>query len=118
VILFLGVIYHVEDVFGCVKLLHSLLEPGGSIYIETHVTNIQASVPIFEYASDTHPTSAPQGRGTLRTVGLSNYLLPNVLAMENLAQSYDFAFTHLNGSANVYSRESPLRQVFRFDKKM
>jgi tRNA (mo5U34)-methyltransferase len=118
VILLLGVIYHVEDVFRCVSLLHSLLKPAGSLYIETHVSKIPTSLPIFEYASDIHATSAPQGCESLKCVGISNYLFPNILAMENLARSYDFRFVHLNGPANFYSRENPHRQVFRFDKKL
>lgn len=114
VIFFLGVIYHTENVFDCMKALRQLLNPGGTLYIETHVTNIKSDVPIFEYASDSYRTSAPQGKETLGLVGISNYLFPNAHAMHNLAISYGFGFEHLSGPTNVYSRENPLRQIFRF----
>lgn len=114
-IFLLGVLYHLENVFDCIKCLRGILTDRGSLYIETHVTDVVANVPIFEYASDTFPTSAPQGKSTLGSVGISNYLFPNTLAVRNLAESYDFKFVHMNGPENRYTRENPRRHVFRFD---
>jgi 2-polyprenyl-3-methyl-5-hydroxy-6-metoxy-1,4-benzoquinol methylase len=116
-VLFLGVLYHVEDVFGTVKRLKDLVRPGGSIFVETHVTNIVSDVPILEMASDTFATSAPQGKKNLNSVGISNYLLPNKHAVHQLAINHDLVFTHLDGPGNVYSRELPWRQCFRLDRR-
>jgi SAM-dependent methyltransferase len=115
-IFFLGVLYHVENVFDCIKTLRSLLRRGGVIYIETHVTDLNAELPLFEYASDLFSTSAPQGKSTINLVGISNYLLPNVRAVQNLAYSYGLDFHHVVEPYNVYSRENPRRQVFKMTK--
>lgn len=116
IILFLGVIYHVQDVFGAINLLGDLLAPGGSMYIETHITNIESQLPIFEVASDFYKTSAPQGRESVSQVGISNFLLPNVQAIQQLALTYDLKFEHLNWDKNVYSKENPWRQMFKLGK--
>jgi 2-polyprenyl-3-methyl-5-hydroxy-6-metoxy-1,4-benzoquinol methylase len=106
VVFFLGVLYHVENVFDCIIRLRSLLKSGGVVYIETHVTDVEAEVPIFEYASDLFSTSVPQGKNTINLAGISNYLLPNVRALQNLAYSYDLNFHQILGPHNVYSRAS------------
>jgi 2-polyprenyl-3-methyl-5-hydroxy-6-metoxy-1,4-benzoquinol methylase len=116
VILFLGVLYHLENVFDCTRRLRSLLRSGGVVYIETHVTDIEAKVPLFEYASDLFHTSAPQGKNTINLTGISNYLLPNVSAMQNLAYSYDLDFHNIVEPYNLYSRENPRRQFFKMAK--
>ena len=74
VIFFLGVLYHLEDVFGCMKKLDQILEPGGVIYVETQMSQIQSDLPVFEYASDIYPTIARQDKPALTHVGFSNYL--------------------------------------------
>jgi 2-polyprenyl-3-methyl-5-hydroxy-6-metoxy-1,4-benzoquinol methylase len=115
-ILFLGILYHLEDVFTCMKTLSDLLEDKGVIYIETQMSQIKSSLPIFEYASDTYPTIAKQDKNNLSSTGISNYLFPNERAIRNLAYSYDFVCEDLNGPHNIYSKENPGRQVFRFSK--
>jgi hypothetical protein len=116
VIFFLGVLYHIQDVFTCMSVLSRLLEDHGSLYIETHMSQIESHLPIFEYASDIYPTTAVQDKSNLSGVGISNYLFPNEHAMHNLAYSYDFNYEHLNSNHNVYSRENPSRQFFKFSK--
>ncbi|HKP67608.1 MAG TPA: class I SAM-dependent methyltransferase [Casimicrobiaceae bacterium] len=117
VILFLGVLYHIEDVFGAMKLLRELLGDGGSLYIETQMTAIASELPVFEYASDIYATIAPQDKPALGATGISNYLFPNEAAMLNLAHSYDFDCRMLDGSHNTYTLENPTRRMFRFTRR-
>jgi len=114
VILFLGVLYHLEDVFTGIKRLRSLLNPGGVLYIETQMTPIQCDRPIFENASDVYPTRVGQSKKELHRAGLSNYLLPNEHAMRNLAYSYDFSYERLEGPSNRLTPQNPDRQFFKF----
>jgi 2-polyprenyl-3-methyl-5-hydroxy-6-metoxy-1,4-benzoquinol methylase len=116
VIFFLGVLYHLEDVLGCMKKLDQLLEADGAIYVETQMSQIQSDLPIFEYASDIYPTIAHQDKPALTRVGISNYLFPNEHAIRNLAYSYDFRVEALDGPHNVYTKENPLRRFFKFFK--
>lgn len=116
VIFFLGVLYHLEDVFGCMRTLNHLLRDGGVLYIETQMSLIKSDLPIFEYASDIFPTVAIQDKKSLPTVGISNYLFPNDQAVQNLAYSYGFTFESLNDSNNQYTIENPTRKFFRFVK--
>ncbi len=116
VILFLGVLYHLEDVFGCTKRLRSLLVEGGTLYLETQVTGIDSALPMFEYASDIYPTVAPQGKQSLGGVGISNYLFPNRQALFNLAYSYGFSCEPLDGPHNAYTEKNPLRHIYRMQK--
>ncbi|MDF3813997.1 MULTISPECIES: class I SAM-dependent methyltransferase [Rhodopseudomonas] len=113
VILFLGVLYHLENVFDCIRDLRKLLNPGGSIYIETQMAKSTSDLPIFEYASDIYPTSAIAGKSSTGKVGISNYLFPNVPAILNLANCYDFKCTDI-GEGSVYVKENPYRSVFLF----
>lgn len=113
VILFLGVLYHVENVFDCVKDLRCLLRPSGKILIETQMAKSVSELPIFEYASDIYPTSAIAGKSSLGQVGISNYLFPNVHAMRNLASCYDFEFEDI-GLGSAYVNENPHRGIFQF----
>jgi hypothetical protein len=116
VIFFLGVLYHLEDVFSCMNRLGSLLEANGVIYMETQMSKIQSDLPLFESASDIYPTIAHQGKQTLKGVGISNYLFPNDAAVRNLAHTYDFRCEALDGPENVYSREHPSRRFYRLSK--
>jgi protein-L-isoaspartate O-methyltransferase len=116
VILFLGVIYHLQDVFGAMQKLHSSLVDHGVLYIETQGTQVNSALPIFEYASDAYSTTAPQGKETLRAVGISNYLFPNPPAVFNLACSYGFSCEFLNDPSNRYTRANPLRHIYRLTK--
>ncbi len=113
VIFFLGVLYHLEDVFNCMKLLKKLLEENGVIFLETQMSMVQSDLPIFEYASDIYPTIAVQDKMSLGGVGISNYLFPNKVAMQNLAYSYDFECELLDNSTNIYTKTSPTRQIYR-----
>lgn len=117
VIFFFGVLYHVEDVFSCMKTLDRLLADDGVVYLETQMTTIASDRPIFESASDLYQTTAPQGKSGLTQVGLSNYLFPNEHAIRNLAYSYDFECDSLNGSHNEYTRSHPSREFFRLTKR-
>lgn len=93
--------------------MHDLLRPSGILLIETAMATIAHEKPIFECASDIFDTSYKQGKGGVRMVGLSNYLLPNPQAMLNLAHMYDFSYEMLGGT---YGREYPHRAMFRFTK--
>jgi 2-polyprenyl-3-methyl-5-hydroxy-6-metoxy-1,4-benzoquinol methylase/uncharacterized coiled-coil protein SlyX len=117
VIFFLGVLYHLEDVFGCMKTLRALLADHGVIYMETQMSKIQTELPIFEYASDIHPTIAIQNRSALSGVGISNYLFPNEEAIRNLAYSYDLECESLNGPQNVYTKENPSRHFYKMSHR-
>ncbi len=116
VIFFLGVLYHLEDVFGCMKRLEQILAPGGMIYLETQMSQIQSDLPVFEYASDIYPTIARQDKPALTQAGISNYLFPNEHAIRNLAHSYDFQVEALDSPHNVYTNENPLRRFFKLHK--
>jgi SAM-dependent methyltransferase len=114
VIFFLGVLYHLEDVFGATKRLRELLTDDGVMYVETQMTLAQSELPIFESASDCFPTVARQYKQALSGVGQSNYLMPNEAAVRNLAFSYDFECESLRGPENVYSDRYPTRQMYKF----
>lgn len=117
VIFFLGVLYHLEDVFGAMKRLSGLLKNLGVLYIETQMSQIESALPLFEFASDIYSTVATQDKGNMiSAVGLSNYLFPNGLAIRNLAYLFDFSYESLDGPHNEYSRENPTRQLFKFTK--
>ena len=116
VILFLGVLYHLEDVFGAMRRLSSWLVEHGTIYVETQVTNVKSDLPIFEYASDVYPTTAHQDKASLGGVGISNYLFPNQQAVFNLAYSYGFSCDFLGGGRNTYTIRNPLRHIYRLTK--
>lgn len=113
VIFFFGVLYHLENVFDCMKLLRRLLNDQGVLYVETQMTTIRADLPIFENASDIYPTTVNQYKEGLDHNGLSNYLLPNEHAMRNLAHSYAFSYECLDGPDNEYTRTNPDRKLFR-----
>src|SRR4051794_37524753 len=83
VIFFFGVLYHVEDVFGCMKRLRGLLADRGVVSLETQMSGVESDLPVFEYASDVSPTVARQKKAMLDRVGLSNYLFPNEPALRN-----------------------------------
>jgi 2-polyprenyl-3-methyl-5-hydroxy-6-metoxy-1,4-benzoquinol methylase len=117
VIFFLGVLYHLEDVFGAMRLLRNLLAGGGVVYLETQMSKVQCELPIFEYASDTYPTVAKQSKASLDRTGISNYLFPNEPAVHNLAYSYDFECVSLNGPHNRMTQEHPLRGFFKLTRK-
>lgn len=116
VIFFLGVLYHLEDVFNCMKKLSGLLEPKGILYLETQMSKVKSDLPVFEYASDIYPTIAPQDKPSMSWVGISNYLFPNEHAIRNLAYSYDFQCNPLDGSHNLYSKHHPTRRLFKLVK--
>jgi hypothetical protein len=117
VIFFFGVLYHLKDVFSCVKILRDILEDNGVLYLETQMSAVQSDLPIFEYASDKYPTVAVQDKKSHNMVGISNYLFPNEPAIRNLAYSYDFHCEKLDGPHNMYSKQNPNRQVFKFVKQ-
>ncbi|MDX2037273.1 MAG: class I SAM-dependent methyltransferase [Isosphaeraceae bacterium] len=117
VIFFLGVLYHLENVFDCMVRLSDLLEQGGVIYLETQMSIVESPLPLFEYASDIFPTAAIQDKSSLGQVGISNYLFPNHAAMINLAHSYDFDLLDLSGPGNRYTADHPTRRLYRLTKK-
>jgi hypothetical protein len=116
VIFFFGVLYHLEDVFGCMKRLRGLLADPGVIYLETQMSAIQSDLPIFEYASDIYPTVGIQDKRALNVVGISNYLFPNEHAIHNMAYSYNLDCASLSGPHNRYTRESPTRCFYKLAK--
>jgi SAM-dependent methyltransferase len=113
VIFFLGVLYHLENIFAAARRLHRLLNDGGTLYVETQMSLIESSMPIYEAASDIYPTIARQYREHLHAIGRSNFLFPNEAAIRNLASSYDFTCERLTGS---YTRDYPSRGAFRLTK--
>ncbi|MDY0313037.1 MAG: class I SAM-dependent methyltransferase [Desulfobacterales bacterium] len=116
VIFFLGVLYHLEDVFGGMKTLSRLLADDGVIYLETQMSQVKSDLPVFEYASDIYPTIAPQDKKFLSLAGISNYLFPNEPAVRNLAHSYDFRCDALDGAENVYTLENPHRRIYKLTR--
>ena len=117
VILLLGVLYHLENIFEAMKVLRGLLSDGGVLFIETQMSQIKSPLPLFEYASDTYPTIAPQDKPHLDYVGVSNYLFPNRAAILNLATSYDFDVQPLDGPDNLYTKSQPTRDLFKFTRQ-
>ena len=115
VIFFLGVLYHLENIFAAVRRLRELLNDGGILYLETQMSLIESSLPIFEAASDIYPTIAKQYKEHLHATGISNFLFPNEAAIHNLASSYDFTCERLRGT---YTRDYSSRGVFRLEKLM
>jgi SAM-dependent methyltransferase len=113
VILFLGVLYHLENIFAAVRRLNELLNDGGILCLETQMSMIESSLPLYEAASDFYPTIAKQGKDGLRASGISNFLFPNEAAMYNLACSYDFTCERLKGA---YTLNQPSRGVFKLTK--
>jgi tRNA (mo5U34)-methyltransferase len=114
-VFFLGVLYHLEDVFTAMTHLNKLLVKGGTLYLETALTSVSSDLPIFEYASDIYPTSIPQGRSTLTQIGISNFLAPNDAAIRNLADTYGFDVVAL--SDTDYCRENPNRGLYKLVKR-
>lgn len=110
VILFLGVVYHVENVFGVMKQLKAMRTLGGQIFLETHLSPLGGDTPVWEAASDIFPTSAPQAKPGVGMVGISNFLLPNVNAVVNLADTYGLKCEPLLD--NDYCREDQTRGMF------
>jgi 2-polyprenyl-3-methyl-5-hydroxy-6-metoxy-1,4-benzoquinol methylase len=113
VVLFLGVLYHLENIFAAARRLHELMDARGTLYLETQMTLIESSLPIYEAASDIYPTVAKQYRAHLHTTGRSNFLFPNEAAVQKLALSYNFTCERLKGA---YTRDYPSRGVFRLTK--
>jgi SAM-dependent methyltransferase len=113
VIFFLGVLYHLENIFAATKRLRRLLNNGGTLYLETQLSLIDSPLPLYEAASDTHRTVAKQFKEHLDAVGISNFLFPNEAAIHNLASSYDFICERLRGA---YTRDYSDRGVFRLTK--
>lgn len=113
VIFFLGVLYHLENIFAAIKHLRNLLNDQGTLYLETQMSLINSSLPLYEAASDSYPTIAKQYKEHLYRAGISNFLIPNEAAIHNLAFSYDFACERLSG---IYSQEHSDRGVFKLTK--
>jgi 2-polyprenyl-3-methyl-5-hydroxy-6-metoxy-1,4-benzoquinol methylase len=109
VILFLGVLYHLENVFLAMRRLRGLLNYGGILYLETQLSQIESALPLYESASDIYPTVAVQNKRRLDAIGISNFLFPNEAAVRNLAYSYDFTCERLEGT---YTTDYTSRAVF------
>jgi SAM-dependent methyltransferase len=115
IIFFFGVLYHLEDIFSAMRKLCDLLTNTGVIYLETQMSQLKSEFPIFEYASDKYPTVARQGKESLNAVGISSYLFPNNLAIENLCYSYDLNVDAI-GEGSDYVLTNPTRQIFKIWK--
>jgi len=116
VIFFLGVLYHLENIFAAMRSLHALLNEDGTLYIETQMSQIQSPLPVYEGASDVSPTVAKQYKTSSGLIGgVSNYLFPNEAAMQNLAYGFDFSCERLEG---IYTHEYPSRGLFKLTKSM
>jgi 2-polyprenyl-3-methyl-5-hydroxy-6-metoxy-1,4-benzoquinol methylase len=109
-ILCLGVLYHLENVFLAMRRLRGLLNQDGTLYLETQMSQIESALPLYESASDIYPTIAPQNKEKLDGIGISNFLFPNAVAVVNLAYSYDLVCERLEG---VYTTDYESRAVFK-----
>jgi SAM-dependent methyltransferase len=109
-ILCLGVLYHVENVFLAMRRLRGLLNRDGTLYLETQMSQIESALPLYESASDIYPTIAPQNKEKLDSTGISNFLFPNEAAVMNLAYSYDLVCERLDGA---YTADYSSRGVFK-----
>src|ERR1700730_18467838 len=98
----LGVLYHLENIPAAVRRLRELLNDAGILYLETQMSLIESSLPIYEAASGIYPTIAKQYKEYLHATGISNFLFPNEAATPNLAYSYDFTCERLRGA---YTRD-------------
>jgi precorrin-6B methylase 2 len=116
-IFLLGVLYHLENLAACMRRLRELLVEGGVVYLETQMSQVESSLPIFEHASDIFPTVAIQDKKNLGLVGISNHFFPNEPAVLNLAHSYDFECESLSGPENLYTLENPYRRFFKWTKR-
>lgn len=87
-VLFFGVLNHLENVYAGMRAVERVLAPGGTIYLETQVSANASPLPMMELASDVYATTVPQHNGTLNSVGNSNYLLPNEMAVRALGVSF------------------------------
>ncbi|MEO0821884.1 MAG: methyltransferase domain-containing protein [Pseudomonadota bacterium] len=114
VILFMGVLYHLEDPFSAIRQFRDLLKPGGRLLIETQLSMLETDLPVFELASDLFETAAVQAEGHVDAVGVSNYVFPNRLAMAQLARTYGFSCRWLEPA--VYSERFRDRGIFLFEK--
>jgi SAM-dependent methyltransferase len=110
VIFCFGVLYHLENVFAAFKKLRTLLAPGGTIYVETQMTSLVVDRPVFEVASDTLPTTVPQYKNVIDSLGNSNFLLPNELALRSIADAYGL---QLNWPGpNVWEEDYKTRKIY------
>ena len=114
VIFFLGVLYHIEDVFRAFKVLHDLLNPRGRVIIETQVSQRDGEFPMLEMASDFLPSTVGQGIEAIDNTGVSNFLIPNKLAIYQLAHMYRFKCGESIKCA--YTDDYPLRRFFVLEK--
>ena len=114
-VLFLGVLYHLENVFHAFRKLRSLLATNGVVIMETQMSQTTVALPAFECASDIYPTIAKQGKEAIDAVGVSNYLFPNHAAIANLADTYSFNCERLID--NDYIRTYPTRGIYRLTLK-
>jgi 2-polyprenyl-3-methyl-5-hydroxy-6-metoxy-1,4-benzoquinol methylase len=88
IVMFFGVLNHLENVYAGMRAIERLLAPGGTIFLETQISSNSSSLPLMELASDVYSTTVPQIRGSLDTVGNSNFLLPNELAVRALGTTF------------------------------
>jgi SAM-dependent methyltransferase len=116
VILFFGVLYHLENVFDGVRKLKQLLAPGGVVCVETQITTIPHPRPMFEMASDSTPTTVRQFKECVETCGNSNWLLPNDAALVSMADTFGFDISFPPPAQNEYERSPGLeyRRVCHF----
>jgi 2-polyprenyl-3-methyl-5-hydroxy-6-metoxy-1,4-benzoquinol methylase len=109
-ILCLGVLYHLENVFLAMRRLRRLLNRDGALYLETQMSQIESALPLYESASDIYPTIAPQNKERVDAIGISNFLFPNEAAILNLAYLYDLLCERLEGP---YTTDYKSRAVFK-----
>ncbi len=87
VILFFGVLNHLDNVTAGMRHLERLLAPNGRIYLETPISDMASDVPAMEVASDVYGR-VPHLRAGMTSVGNSNYLIPNALAVRAVAAAH------------------------------
>jgi tRNA (mo5U34)-methyltransferase len=79
VILFAGVLYHLQNPYMSLSVIHSLLNKGGSLFVETSSTEHLEDVPIMVF----HPKDSCGG-------DCSNYWSPNSLCLQKMLEEVGF----------------------------
>ena len=115
IVLMLGIFYRIENVFGPLQSLKNVLSPGGSLYIETALTNVDAERPLFELATDLFPTNFPMCAEAFGRAGSCNLLAPNARAIQSLAHAFGFDYEHLED--NDYVVQYPHRGIFHLRRR-
>ena len=104
----LGVLYHLEDAFNCLRLLHGLLSDQGTFCTVTQMSAIQRDVPILGFTSDLYQSVSHQDEHTLREVGIRNHGSPRAVFNR---------LDHEPGAMRRYSKNPPVSPLRKGGKR-